>query len=237
MASSPCDLAVSLVHRVLAGQRGIGRTVAHPAREAVRHCAGRRHQRGARVCRNSCGRTVGGPHVVTARPNWARWSTRALAMLAGRDTVRRPSSVRRPATDCRRNGPSAPRAADRRPARHRGAAQSPAEPQAAEGQDLHQRAVPTWKGVGQRLHFGNGQGPGAVVGPDIGKATSTVCVRTPGPRGGRRSETRTCTPTTRSLVVMRDWLSRRRVPDVSAADSAQPPSLRAWPATDHRRVW
>ena len=30
-----------------------------------------------------------------------------------------------------------------------------------------------------------------VAGLDIGKKTLTVCVRTPGPRGGRRAETRT----------------------------------------------
>jgi transposase len=45
-----------------------------------------------------------------------------------------------------------------------------------------------------------------VAGLDIGKATLTVCVRTPGPRGGRRAETRTFSTMTRSLQVMRDWL-------------------------------
>jgi transposase len=45
-----------------------------------------------------------------------------------------------------------------------------------------------------------------VAGLDIGKATLTVCVRTPGPRGGRRAETRTYSTMTRSLQVMRDWL-------------------------------
>src|SRR3954468_2563437 len=45
-----------------------------------------------------------------------------------------------------------------------------------------------------------------VAGLDIGKATLTVCVRTPGPRGGRRVETRTFSTMTRSLQVMRDWL-------------------------------
>jgi transposase len=44
-----------------------------------------------------------------------------------------------------------------------------------------------------------------VAGLDIGKATLTVCVRTPGPRG-RRGETRTFPTTTRALEVMRDWL-------------------------------
>jgi transposase len=44
-----------------------------------------------------------------------------------------------------------------------------------------------------------------VAGLDIGKKTLTVCVRTPGPRGGR-PETRTFSTMTRSLQVMRDWL-------------------------------
>ena len=44
-----------------------------------------------------------------------------------------------------------------------------------------------------------------VAGLDIGKATLTVCVRTPGPRS-RRSEVRTFPTTTRALESMRDWL-------------------------------
>ena len=45
-----------------------------------------------------------------------------------------------------------------------------------------------------------------VAGLDVGKDSVTVCVRTPGPRGGRRSETRTFKTMTGSLQVMRDWL-------------------------------
>jgi hypothetical protein len=45
-----------------------------------------------------------------------------------------------------------------------------------------------------------------VAGLDVGKESVTVCVRTTGPRGGRRSETRTFKTTTGSLRVMRDWL-------------------------------
>lgn len=41
---------------------------------------------------------------------------------------------------------------------------------------------------------------------DVGKASVTVCVRTPGARRGRHSETRTFKTTTGSLRVMRDWL-------------------------------
>ena len=45
-----------------------------------------------------------------------------------------------------------------------------------------------------------------VAGLDVGKATVTVCVRMPGPRGRRTSETRTFKTMTGSLRVMRDWL-------------------------------
>jgi transposase len=46
-----------------------------------------------------------------------------------------------------------------------------------------------------------------VAGLDVGKASVTVCVRTPSSRPGRRrSETRTFPTMTRSLGVMRDWL-------------------------------
>jgi transposase len=45
-----------------------------------------------------------------------------------------------------------------------------------------------------------------VAGLDVGKDSVTVCVRVPGPRGGRRSQTRTFKTTTGSLQVMRDWL-------------------------------
>ncbi len=45
-----------------------------------------------------------------------------------------------------------------------------------------------------------------VAGLDVGKASVTVCVRTPGPTGRRVSEVRTFPTMTRSLQVMRDWL-------------------------------
>src|SRR5687767_12844541 len=45
-----------------------------------------------------------------------------------------------------------------------------------------------------------------VAGLDVGKDSVTVCVRTPGPRGGRRSVTRTFKTISASLRVMRDWL-------------------------------
>jgi transposase len=49
-----------------------------------------------------------------------------------------------------------------------------------------------------------------VAGLDVGKASLTVCVRAPGPRG-RHSETRTFNTTAGSLRVMRDWLVRAGV--------------------------
>jgi transposase len=46
-----------------------------------------------------------------------------------------------------------------------------------------------------------------VAGLDVGKESVTVCLRTPGPRGGRRyAETRTFKTTTGSLRVIRAWL-------------------------------
>jgi transposase len=50
-----------------------------------------------------------------------------------------------------------------------------------------------------------------VAGLDIGKATLTVCVRTPGPNGRRVSEVRTYPTMTRSLQAMRSWLLERGV--------------------------
>lgn len=50
-----------------------------------------------------------------------------------------------------------------------------------------------------------------VAGLDIGKASVTVSVRSPGARGGRHQETRTFKTTTGSLRVMRDWLLEQGV--------------------------
>lgn len=58
-----------------------------------------------------------------------------------------------------------------------------------------------------------------VAGLDVGKASVTVCVRTPSVRAGRRhSETRTFTTMTRSLGLMRDWLVEQGV-TVAAIES------------------
>ncbi len=50
-----------------------------------------------------------------------------------------------------------------------------------------------------------------VAGLDVGKASVTVCVRTPGPNRRRVSEVRTFSTMSRSLAVMRDWLVERGV--------------------------
>ncbi len=50
-----------------------------------------------------------------------------------------------------------------------------------------------------------------VAGLDVGKASVTVCVRTPGPNRRRVSEVRTFSTMSRSLQVMRDWLVERGV--------------------------
>src|SRR4051794_37399669 len=60
-----------------------------------------------------------------------------------------------------------------------------------------------------------------VAGLDIGKATLTACVRTPGPRG-RRGETRTFSTMTRSLEALRDWLLANGV-TIAAMESISNP--------------
>src|SRR4051812_10401752 len=69
-----------------------------------------------------------------------------------------------------------------------------------------------------------------VAGLDVGKATLTACVRTPGPRG-RRGETRTFKTTVGSLRVMRDWLLANGV-TFAAMESAstywKAPLRRCW---------
>jgi transposase len=47
-----------------------------------------------------------------------------------------------------------------------------------------------------------------VAGLDVGKDSVTVCVRTPGARRGRRSETRTFKTTTGALRLMRTGWSK-----------------------------
>lgn len=57
-----------------------------------------------------------------------------------------------------------------------------------------------------------------VAGLDVGKASVSVCVRTPGQRRGRHSETRTFKTTAGSLRLMREWLSENGV-TVAAIES------------------
>jgi transposase len=71
-----------------------------------------------------------------------------------------------------------------------------------------------------------------VAGLDVGKDSVTVCVRVPGPRRGRRSQTRTFKTTTGSLQVMRDWLLEEQV---SIAAMESPRRIGSQPSTAWRR--
>jgi transposase len=53
-----------------------------------------------------------------------------------------------------------------------------------------------------------------VAGLDVHKKTVSVCVRLPGPRGGRTQEVRTFGTTTTELFAMRDWLVAQGVTEV-----------------------
>lgn len=57
-----------------------------------------------------------------------------------------------------------------------------------------------------------------VAGLDVGKASVTVCVRTPADRGRRASEVRTFRTMTRQLEVMADWLGEQGV-ELAAMES------------------
>lgn len=57
-----------------------------------------------------------------------------------------------------------------------------------------------------------------VAGLDVGKKSVTVCVRTPGERGRRRSQTRTFRTMTRSIALMAQWLVEEGV-QVAAMES------------------
>ena len=76
-----------------------------------------------------------------------------------------------------------------------------------------------------------------VAGLDVGKESVTVCVRTPGTRGRRHSETRTFKTMTRSLGVMRDWLLEHGV-TIAAMESTctywKPPF---YCLEEHMNVW
>ena len=72
-----------------------------------------------------------------------------------------------------------------------------------------------------------------VAGLDIGKASLTVSVRTPGTRRGRHQETRTFKTTTGSLMVMRDWLLEQGV-TIAAMEST---STYWKPPVRHEALW
>ena len=77
-----------------------------------------------------------------------------------------------------------------------------------------------------------------VAGLDVGKASVTVCVRTPGARrGSRQHRTRTFKTTTGSLGVMRDWLVEEGV-TVAAMESTSTYWKGAFYCLeDHMQVW
>jgi transposase len=54
-----------------------------------------------------------------------------------------------------------------------------------------------------------------VAALDLAKASLTACVRTPGPRGGRRSTVRTFSTTVGGLLILKDWLVEEAVEVVS----------------------
>jgi transposase len=77
-----------------------------------------------------------------------------------------------------------------------------------------------------------------VAGIDIGKATLTVCVRTPGQPGRRRrSETRTFKTTTGSLLVMRDWLLECGVTIAALESTSMYWKGCFYCLEDHMQVW
>jgi len=76
-----------------------------------------------------------------------------------------------------------------------------------------------------------------VAGLDIGKASVTVCVRTPGPQGKRVSQTRTFKTMTRSLEVMRDWLLDEGVALAGMESTATYWKPVFYALEDHMDVW
>ena len=76
-----------------------------------------------------------------------------------------------------------------------------------------------------------------VAGLDIGKASVTVCVRMPGPRGRRKSETRTFKTMTGSLRVMRDWLLECGVTIAAMESTSTYWKPAFYCLEDHMTVW
>jgi transposase len=76
-----------------------------------------------------------------------------------------------------------------------------------------------------------------VAGLDIGKASVTVCVRMPGQRGRRKSETRTFKTMTGSLRVMRDWLLECGVTIAAMESTSTYWKPAFYCLEDHMTVW
>ena len=72
-----------------------------------------------------------------------------------------------------------------------------------------------------------------VAGLDVSKKSVTVCVRTPGPRRRRVSQTRTFATMSRSLQVMADWLVAEGV-TLAAMEST---STYWKPVVRHEALW
>jgi transposase len=75
------------------------------------------------------------------------------------------------------------------------------------------------------------------AGIDIGKADLKACVRTPGPRGGRRSETRTFATTTAGVLALQGWLIDRQVTLVGTESTGVYWKPIFYPLEDHFECW
>jgi transposase len=75
------------------------------------------------------------------------------------------------------------------------------------------------------------------AGIDIGKVDLKACVRTPGPRGGRRSETRTFATTTAGVLALRAWLTERQVSLVGMESTGVYWKPIFYPLEDHFACW
>ena len=76
-----------------------------------------------------------------------------------------------------------------------------------------------------------------VAGLDVGKASVTVCVRTPGDGGRRRGEVRTFRTMTRSLAVLRGWLLEQGVTVAAMESTGTYWKPVFYALEDHLEVW
>ena len=75
------------------------------------------------------------------------------------------------------------------------------------------------------------------AGIDIGKADLKACIRTPGARGGRRSETRTFATTTAGVLALQGWLIDRQVRLVGMESTGVYWKPIFYPLEDHFECW